>query len=90
MPAPRGCQLWEGGGIPACTEADPPTLLTESQTLVKNITLATTSLRPVITGNFLKYAKMKISNPLNGVFGGGGGSSSYDNHPTENFHNDRN
>ena len=35
-----------GGGIPACTEADPPVnRMTDTS---KNITLATTSLRPVI------------------------------------------
>ena len=39
----RGCLLL-GGGIPACTEADTP-LWTDTS---KNITLATTSLRPVI------------------------------------------
>ena len=35
-----------GGGIPACTEADPPVnRITHTS---KNITLATTSLRPII------------------------------------------
>ena len=48
MSAPGGwCLLW-GGGIPACTEADTP-LWTEWMTdRCKNITLTTTSLRPVI------------------------------------------
>ena len=42
---PRGCLLG-GCGIPACTEADTPRC---GQThACKNITLATTSLRPVI------------------------------------------
>ena len=52
VPGPRGCMvpggclvLWGGGGIPACTEADPPCeQITHTS---KNITLATTSLRPV-------------------------------------------
>ena len=40
-----------GGGIPACTEADPPVdRITDTS---KNITLATTSLRPVIRTNSL-------------------------------------
>ena len=37
----------EGGGIPACTEADPPPV-NRMTDRCKNITLATTSLRPVI------------------------------------------
>ena len=37
---------WVGGGIPACTEADPP--LNRMTDRCKNITLGTTSLRPVI------------------------------------------
>ena len=40
----RGC--WGGGGIPACTKADPP--VNRMTNRCKNITLATTSLRPVI------------------------------------------
>ena len=49
-----GCLVWggcllPGGGIPACTEADPVNRMTER---CKNITLATTSLRPVIKWNF--------------------------------------
>ena len=50
LPGPGGVCLIRGGyGIPACTEADtlpPPPV--DSHTPVKNITLATTSLRPVI------------------------------------------
>ena len=42
---PRGCVL-PGGGIPACTEADPPPVNRITDTS-KNITLATTSLRSV-------------------------------------------
>ena len=50
-PGPGGVSLvWGGlpglGGIPACTEADPPVnRMTDTS---KNITLAATSLRPVI------------------------------------------
>ena len=48
----RGCLLggvWSRGiGIPACSEADPP--VNRMTDRCKNITLATTSLRPVITG----------------------------------------
>ena len=52
----RGCLLRGGGasfpgggGTPACTEADPPVnRITHTS---KNITLATTSLRPVIKTN---------------------------------------
>ena len=41
-----GCLLLGGGGIPACTEANPPVnRITDTS---KNITSATTSLRPVI------------------------------------------
>ena len=45
----RGC-VFPGDGIPACTEADilPVNRMTDR---CKNITLATTSLRPVITSN---------------------------------------
>ena len=62
--APRGCLLWGvsaprgvsdpreclllGGGIPACTEADTPAV-NRMTDRCKNITLATTSLRPVTT-----------------------------------------
>ena len=42
-----GCLLLGGGGIPACTEADTPPVDRITDTS-KNITLATTSLRPVI------------------------------------------
>ena len=38
---------WQWGGIPACTEADPPPV-NRITNRCKNITLATTSLRPVI------------------------------------------
>ena len=47
----RGCLVWGclvlggGGGIPACTEADPP--VNRMTNRCKNITLATTSLWPV-------------------------------------------
>ena len=45
-----GCLLWGvsvlGGGIPACTEADTPPV-NRMTDRCKNITLATTSLRPV-------------------------------------------
>ena len=41
----RGVSL-AGGGIPACTEADPPPV-NRMTDRCKNITLATTSLRPV-------------------------------------------
>ena len=52
--APRGCapggsglgESAQGGGIPACTEADSP--VNRMTNRCKNITLATTSLRPVI------------------------------------------
>ena len=48
LPGPGGVSPWSrGDGIPACTEAD--TLPPRGQTdTCKNITLATTSLRPVI------------------------------------------
>ena len=54
--APRGGVCSRGGGIPACTEADPlPLLWTEWMTdRCKNMTLATTSLRPVITKAWLE------------------------------------
>ena len=44
----------EGGGIPACTEADPPPG-NRMTNRCKNITLATSSLRPV---------KMYVNKPL--------------------------
>ena len=45
-----GCLLLGGGGgIPACTEADPP--VNRMPDTSKNITLATTSLRPVINSH---------------------------------------
>ena len=44
-----GRGVWsQGGGIPACTEADPPPPVNRMTDRCKNITLATTSLRPVI------------------------------------------
>ena len=44
----RGCLLRGGYSIPACTEADtPPPLVNRMTNRCKNITLATTSLRPV-------------------------------------------
>ena len=48
VPAARGGArgVCRGGGIPACTEADPP--VNRITDRCKNITLATTSLRPVI------------------------------------------
>ena len=42
---PGVASLLPGGGIPACTEADPP--VNRMTNRCKNITLATTSLRPV-------------------------------------------
>ena len=50
MSAPGGC------GIPACTEADPPPV-NRMTDRCKNITLATTSLRPVITQMVLRISK---------------------------------
>ena len=44
LPGGGGCLL---GGIPACTEADTPAVNRITDTS-KNITLATTSLQPVI------------------------------------------
>ena len=46
--APRGCLLLGGRGIPACTEADTPPPVDRITDACKNITLATTSLRPII------------------------------------------
>ena len=43
--APGGVCSRGGGGIPVCTEADPP--VNRMTDRCKNITLATTSLRPV-------------------------------------------
>ena len=74
MSAPGGCLLWgcllQGvcvcsgggvGGIPACTEADTPSV-NRMTDRCKNITLATTSLRPV---NIL--IRLLASNFYNGV-----------------------
>ena len=57
MSAPRGgCLLpGRGGGIPTCTEADPP--VNRMTDRCKNITLATTSLRPVNIIALEKYGK---------------------------------
>ena len=56
LAGPGGVSAWPQGGddIPACTEADtlPPCGQTDT---CKNITLATTSLRPVITLQPAKY-----------------------------------
>ena len=55
LPGPGGCLpgpgggAWSGGGIPACTEADTPPPPCGQTHACKNITLATTSLRPVKT-----------------------------------------
>ena len=46
LPGPGGSAWSHGGGIPACTEADPPAV-NRMTDRCKNITLATTSLRPV-------------------------------------------
>ena len=74
VPALRGCLLLgvpapEGGVIPACTEADPPVnRMTNSS---KNITSATTSLRPVKTlinhpshTHFLSFVKYLVPEAL--------------------------
>ena len=46
--APRGGVPGPGGvGIPACIEAQPPPPVNRMTNRCKNITLATTSLRPV-------------------------------------------
>ena len=44
---PGGCLLRGGCGIPTCTEADTPPPVDRITDTYKNITLATTSLRPV-------------------------------------------
>ena len=44
----RGGLVQGGGGIPACTEADPLPPVNRMTNRCKNIALATTSLRPVI------------------------------------------
>ena len=46
LPGPGGWSLIRGG-IPACTEADPLPPVNRMTDRCKNITLATTSLRPV-------------------------------------------
>ena len=58
----EGCLLL-GGGIPACTEADTPPVDRITDTS-KNITLTTTSLRPVIRGwCFLLWDWPTLGNP---------------------------
>ena len=44
---PGGVCASRGGGIPACIEAEPPPPVNRITDTSKNITLATTSLRPV-------------------------------------------
>ena len=62
--APRGCLLLGAGGIPACTEADTPLPPVNRMTnRCKNITLATTSLRPVIS-NFQVLILKSICTPV--------------------------
>ena len=70
---PGGCLLWGcllltgvcllrgGGGIPACTEADPP-LVNRMTDTSKNITLATTSLQLVITLQMCHDVYLKVVN----------------------------
>ena len=55
--APGGCLLW-GWGIPACTEADTP-LVNRTTDRCKIITLATTSLRPVIIHSEIRFQKKR-------------------------------
>ena len=60
--APRGC------GVPACTEADTPPPVDRITDACKNITLATTSLRPVIiTGIYAEIRFCFISYLINGL-----------------------
>ena len=60
LPLGRGCLLLGGCGIPTCTGAyNPPPRGDRITDACKNITLATTSLRPVIKSN------QKISIDLN-------------------------
>ena len=65
VPGPGG----GGGGIPACTEADPPALWTESQMPVKHY-LGPTSLQPVNMTTSTYYrpsAKLREGNVFTGV-----------------------
>ena len=58
--APGGGGAWYQGGIPACTEADPP--VNRMTDRCKNITLATTSLWPVtrMHSNRMRTARLPI------------------------------
>ena len=59
-----------GGGIPACTEADPPPVDRITDTS-KNITLASTSLRPVMMKPSIRcghYAEVKLHGRADYVF----------------------
>ena len=74
-----GCLLPGGGvsaprgvGIPACTGADTPPVNRITDTS-KNITLATTSWQPVITGNLRDALPYKVGRTI--VHGGGGGDN---------------
>ena len=69
-----GGWVWQGmcvpeGGIPACTEADTPPPVNRMTNSSKNITLATTSLRPVINRYRQRHQSLMI--------GGGNASSSF-------------
>ena len=57
-----GCLLL-GGSIPACTEADtpPPSTVNRMTNRCKNITLAPTSLRPVINDFHIAHVALKIT-----------------------------
>ena len=62
--APWGCLLWggcllQGGGMTACTEADTPPV-NRMTNRCKNITLATTSLQPVIKRNQMKITHESV------------------------------
>ena len=75
--APGGWCLLGGGGIPACTEADTPPVDRITDTS-KNITLATTSLRPVkidnlwfydfASGVLLSYVTCRLLSDMNTAF----------------------
>ena len=60
-----------GGGIPACTEADPPPPVDRITDTSKNITLASTSLRPVMMKPSIRcshYAEVKLHGRADYVF----------------------
>ena len=60
--APGGCLL--PGGILACTEAETPPPVDRITDTSKNITLATTSLRPVMTVHLsLCYSRSSLLSP---------------------------